>query len=126
MDASLSLDPDSLWAFAYVSTPAVPFSDRDLSDLMIAARASNAADGLSGKLVVLEEGDRVLRFAQWIEGPRWGLAGAIARILRDTRHGDFEVRHLGAVAERRFPGWDMALYPADSIRFPTAAARVTA
>lgn len=122
----IGIDPDALWAFAYISSPAIPFSDRDLSDLLLSARAFNAAQGLSGKLVVLEEGRRVARFAQWIEGPRAGLASAVERIVRDGRHNHFEIRHLGAVSVRRFPGWDMAIHPADSTTFPAAAAHVTA
>ena len=119
-------EPEPLHAFAYVSTPTVPFSDRDLSDLLIAARHANAAHGVTGKLVVLEDASGVVRFAQYIEGPEPGLAAVTERILADPRHGAVEVRRQGPVPARRFPGWDMALHPADATSFSQEADATTA
>ena len=118
--------PDPLHALAYVSTPTVPFSDRDLSDLLLSARRFNAAHGVTGKLVVLEDGDRVVRFAQWVEGPPAALETCLRRILADPRHGDVDVRRSGPVPARRFPVWDMAIEPADALRFPARAEALTA
>ena len=125
-DAPLAADvvghePDPLHGLAYLSTPTVPFSDRDLSELLLAARRWNAAHGVTGKLVVLERGDRVVRFAQWIEGPRTELEACVRRIFDDERHGDVEVRRRGPVEKRRFPGWDMAIEPAPPERFEAEA-----
>ncbi len=117
---------EPLHAFAYVSTPTVPFSDRDLSDLLIAARHANAAHGVTGKLVVLETAAGVVRFAQYVEGPEAGLATVTERILDDPRHGAIEVRRQGPIPMRRFPGWDMALHPADAASFPREADATTA
>ena len=112
---------EPVWAFAYLSTPTVPFSDRDLSDLLLATRYANAAREVTGKLVVLETEAGVVRFAQYVEGPEVGLAAVVERILADPRHADVEVRRQGPVPGRRFPGWDMALHPADAAAFPLAA-----
>lgn len=114
-------DPDPLHALAYVSTPTEPFSDRALSDLLLAARRWNAAHGVTGKLVVLEEGEQIVRFAQWIEGPRSELEACVRRIVADPRHHGVDVRRRGPVEARRFPDWDMAIQPASGATFAQAA-----
>lgn len=116
---------DALHALAYLSTPTEPFSDRDLSDLLLSARRWNAAHGVTGKLVVLEEGDRVARFAQWIEGPPEALEACIGRIFADPRHEGIDIRRRGPVDERRFPDWDMAIQPATASSFDTDADALT-
>ena len=121
----VGVEPPSLVAFAYLSTPTVPFSDRDLSDLLLAARLWNARHDVTGKLVALEDGDRIVRFAQWIEGPGPEMAVCMGRVLADDRHGDLEVRHKGPVAARRYPGWDMAILPVGDAAFAAEAAGVT-
>ena len=113
--------PEPLHAVAYVSTPAVPFTDRELNDLLLVARARNAADGVTGKLVVLEDGGRVTRFAQWIEGPRSALEAVVGRILADERHTAIDVRRRGPVPRRRFAGWDMAFESAPPTPFEARA-----
>lgn len=122
----LGVEGEPLRAFAYLSTPVVPFSDRDLSDLLRAARQFNAARGVTGKLVALEEDEGVTRFAQWIEGPADALALCVERIEADTRHTDLQVVRRGPVAARRFPGWDMAIQPASSSTFDMAVALTVA
>lgn len=121
----IGIEPEPLYAFAYLSAPAAPFSDRDLSDLLLSARHANAARRVTGKLVVLEGPRGVVRFAQYVEGPRPGLAAVVERILSDPRHGGFEVRREGPVRARRFPGWDMAVQPADAATFLRRADAVT-
>ena len=115
-----------LWAFAYVSVPTAPFSDRDLSDLLLAARRFNAAHHVTGKLLVLEDGDTLTRFAQWIEGPKGGIDACIERIKADDRHAILDVVRHGQADARRFPGWDMDIQPASSMTFAPAAAELTA
>lgn len=113
----VGLDPEPLVALAYVSAPAVPFSDRDLVDLLFAARRWNAHYGITGRLVALEADGQVSRFYQWIEGPEAALASCFARIEADARHRDIEVRFRGPVDARRFPGWDMGIQKADASTF---------
>lgn len=119
--------PDPVHALAYLSTPTVPFSDRDLSDLLLSARSYNAAHGITGKLLVLEDDDgAVVRFAQWIEGSRSNLAACLARIRADERHTPEQIREHGEVPGRRFPGWDMAFEAYDPAQFTTEAETLTA
>ena len=101
-------DLPTVYAFGYLSTPTVEFSERELNQLLLAARAWNGRRKISGKLIVLEEGERVVRFAQWIEGPREEIELCMQRIYADTRHGAIDVQWQGETTGRRFGGWDMA------------------
>ncbi len=113
-----------LRTFGYVSDPAVPFSDRDLTDLLLSARRTNAQYGVTGKLIVLEDGDEVVRFAQFLEGPRAGLSRVIARVRADTRHHRLRVVVEGTAKGRRFPNWDMDFEPVGATVFETASAEL--
>lgn len=104
----LAGDRPALFGFGYLSTPTVAFSDRDLSDLLLSARRYNGLRAISGKLIVLEEDGRIVRFAQWIEGPSEEIDLCMQRIFADTRHGAFDVQWRGETTRRRFAGWDMA------------------
>ncbi len=118
----VGLDPEPLHALAYVSTPTEPFSDRDLSDLLLSARSWNAAHGVTGKLLVLEDdAGHVVQFAQWLEGAPDVLAACLDRIHADPRHQLGDVREHGAVGGRRFPGWDMAFESATDVAFGARA-----
>lgn len=101
-----------LYAAAYVSTPTVAFSDRDLTDLLLAARRFNAAHGITGKLIVAEadhgRGPEAVRFVQWIEGDLAEVRQCMRRIQADGRHTEIEVQFFAPVERRRFPTWDMA------------------
>ncbi len=121
MSSSLVGPAPDLVAFSYLSTPTVPFSSQDTNDLLRAARAFNVRYEVSGKLIVLEDGERVVRFAQWIEGPPAAMLTCIGRILSDRRHSDFEVCHRSPIEGRRFAGWDMAFQPVDSVGFAAAS-----
>ena len=108
------LMPPPVFAAAYVSTPTVAFSDRDLSMLLLAARRHNARHGITGKLVAAEidepgGGTRVVKFVQWIEGEAEAVRACLRRIHADARHGGLEIQFFGPVEARRFPGWDMAI-----------------
>ena len=120
-DDAVGHEPDPLHAVAYLSTPTTPFSDRDLSELLLAARLWNVRHGVTGKLVALEADGRLVRFAQWIEGPRAELEACVRRILADPRHADFDVRRRGPVDARRFPEWDMAVQTVPANAFGPAS-----
>lgn len=110
----LPADLPDIYGFGYLSTPTVAFSDRDLTDLLIAVRRWNGPRSISGKLLVLEDDDRIVRFAQWIEGPAEELELCVERIHADTRHGDIQVQWKGLTQGRRFGGWDMSFETADA------------
>lgn len=103
-------DPDPLVALSYVSFAVAPFFDRDMTDLLFAARRFNAQVGVTGNLLVLEDAvtGRVVQFVQWIEGTAPAVEGVYERIRRDPRHRVIEVLRRGAVAGRRYAEWDMA------------------
>jgi hypothetical protein len=113
----VGVEPDPLHAIAYVSTPTVAFSDGEIASLLLAARRWNAHYGVTGKLVVLEEEARVVRFAQWVEGPEAALDACFARITADPRHDALEVHFRGPVDGRRYPAWDMAITEATADTF---------
>lgn len=114
-----------LYAAAYVSVPTVAFTDRDLSDLLLAARRWNAEHGVTGKLVVAETDDRrVERFVQWLEGEADDVRAALRRIRADTRHDRIELQFFAPVAARRFATWDMAFETVPLTRFEDRRAQV--
>lgn len=113
-DADAPPMTDMLFAAAYVSTPTAPFSDRELSELLLRARHWNARYGITGKLIAAEDDDgaggmRVVRFVQWIEGEPERVRACLRRIHADPRHDEMEIQFFGPVASRRFAAWDMAL-----------------
>lgn len=115
----MGLVPEPLHALAYLSTPSVAFSDRDVTGLLFSARRANAALEITGKLVVLEDEGAVVRFLQWIEGPPQAVAVCFERIEGDPRHRDIDVRFRGPIVARRFPTWDMAIDTATPTSFPS-------
>lgn len=121
----LGHEPDPLHALAYLSTPTVPFSDDAVNDLLLASRTWNAMHAITGKLIVLEDDGEVVRFAQWIEGPRSELDACIRRIVADDRHASIDVRRRGPVEARRFPDWDMAFSHADAVSFEDQSGELT-
>ncbi len=115
----------SLYAAAYVSVPTVAFSDRDLSDLLLAARRFNAEHGVTGKLIVAETDDqRIERFVQWLEGDADSVRAALRRIRDDPRHTRIELQFFAPVARRRFATWDMAFESVPLVRFESHRAEV--
>ncbi|WP_412069741.1 BLUF domain-containing protein [Rubrivirga sp. IMCC43871] len=109
MISAVGYEEPVLRTFGYISDPAVAFSDRDLSDLLLSARRFNARHDVTGKLVVLEDETGITRFAQVIEGPAESIAVVTARIKSDPRHGRLQVVVQGDIDGRRFAGWDMAI-----------------
>lgn len=102
-----------LFAAAYVSTPTIRFSDREVVDLLLSCRRFNAQHAVTGKLIVAEvETDpgttEVVRFVQWLEGAVEDVRAALERIRSDARHHRIELQYFGPLEARRFPDWDMA------------------
>ena len=100
-------DPEQVWTFAYVSEPVVRFRPHMLRRLHLAAQAFNGRNGLTGRLVVVERGERVVRFVQVVEGPRDALQACAARIFADPRHGNISMIQSARIRARRFARWTM-------------------
>lgn len=107
-------EPEPLWTFAYVSRPTVPFTEIGLRQLHLAAQQWNGRHGVTGRLVVVEEGETPVRFVQCIEGPRSEVEACARRIFSDGRHGDIEVIQSTKLDARRFPKWGMQFERADA------------
>jgi len=87
----------------YISSATRPFEDRELDQLLVAARANNARSGITGVLLYDDQS-----FLQILEGTRDDVERTLARITRDPRHTSLTVVQDEAVAERDFSAWDMA------------------
>ena len=86
----------------YVSESLVGSDVRELDRIMVAARANNAMDGLTGLLWT--DGKR---FAQVLEGDSSAVASLLAKLCLDRRHRDLEVVHDTTIAQRQFGDWSM-------------------
>lgn len=119
MDFALrSPTPEPLVGFAYISVAVAPFADRDIQDLLLAARRTNAHYSVTGWLLVLEgiASGRVAKFFQWVEGSEPAVQVVQERIERDPRHQIVETLYRGPIDARRYAGWDMAIGRTDDER----------
>ena len=96
-----------LFAAGYSSLPARPLDADEVRALVARAVASNRQNDVTGQLLLVEEGPRVVRYVQWIEGPRDPVLDLLVRITNDARHYDLRLSHVGPVAARRYPTWSM-------------------
>lgn len=87
----------------YISSATRPFNETELERLLVAARANNARNGITGILLYNDQS-----FLQILEGTRDDVERTIARIMRDPRHASVTVVQDEAIAERDFSAWDMA------------------
>jgi hypothetical protein len=94
----------------YASAAAVPFSESDLSTLLLRARANNERLGVTG-LLLFHEGS----FLQVLEGEEAALEALFSIISADKRH-DHVVKLLAReVADRHFAGWNMGFVSMSAI-----------
>jgi Sensors of blue-light using FAD len=94
----------------YSSAEVVPFSENDLSTLLLRARSNNERLGVTG-LLLYHEGS----FLQALEGDEAVLDALFTTISRDKRHNRV-VKLLGrAVEERHFSNWKMGFVAMSTI-----------
>ncbi len=85
------------------------FDEAMLNGILIQARRNNAANDLTGALIV-----RADLYLQLLEGPDAAVATTFDRIAGDNRHlAVTEISRI-AVDDRMFPGWTMRDDPAPS------------
>ena len=77
--------------------------DRELGNILRGARVANAAQGITGALLIYDNW-----FAQTLEGPEAAVRALYEKISRDKRHDSVELRDQGVVKERVFSKWAMA------------------
>lgn len=106
------------YQLVYTSRANVPFRDDALLNLLKRARRYNAANGVTGVLMV--HGDF---FAQCLEGPRAEVEELFGRIEGDGRHYGVTVLLEQNVPERTFGEWSMGctrLTESETLRLSTA------
>ncbi|WP_165355208.1 BLUF domain-containing protein [Nocardioides oleivorans] len=105
-----STDADeALISVTYLSSAVDPWSDAELEDLLVAARATNETRGVTGML--LHAGGN---FIQTLEGSQEAVDGVMARVLDDPRHTGVLVVRREEVDERLFAGWSMGFRSAST------------
>ena len=95
----------ALYALAYRSHSRVPTAqaDHELADILRVARVNNAAQGITGALLLYDGW-----FAQVLEGPEAAVRALFERIAEDKRHNGVELLDEGPVEKRVFERWAMA------------------
>ena len=91
-----------LSSLTYASTPCILAHSTDMLDIARIALRKNAARNVTGALYY---SDRL--FFQVLEGERPDIDAIFESILRDPRHSDITLLHVGPLAARRFGGWAM-------------------
>jgi len=86
----------------YSSAAATAFSERDLVDLLTAARSKNAAQGISGMLLYVDQS-----FLQVLEGPPDAVDKLFKSISRDDRHNQIVTIIRETIPRRAFADWSM-------------------
>ncbi|MBV9508357.1 MAG: BLUF domain-containing protein [Acidobacteriia bacterium] len=82
---------------------AAPEVEREVRNILLKARANNAAAGITGALLY-NSGN----FAQVLEGPVESIGRIFEKIQRDLRHSEVTVVENGRISERQFADWSMA------------------
>lgn len=96
--------PDSpMIAVCYVSSAVEPLSDAAIDALLLASRARNQSNQVTGMLLYCDG-----NFMQYIEGPSQGLEPIWKSIQRDPRHRGMTTLFEEPVPQRVFRGWSMA------------------
>ncbi len=93
-----------LKTLTYVSRASLDLTERDLVDILEAARRRNSLEGITGLLIF-----NGVRFLQIIEGAEGAIDGLVADLRRDPRHTSFELQDERIVDARSFPDWSMQL-----------------
>ena len=102
------MSPPPLFAASYSSLPARPLGPEEVDALVAWSVAANRRNDVTGQLLFVDDGDRVVRYVQWFEGPQDATLDLLQRISNDARHYDLRLAFVGPVAERRFPEWSMS------------------
>lgn len=91
-----------LYRVIYRSQAHPSFGEDHLDALLAQCRRNNAAEGLTGALILHDHS-----FFQCIEGPKPAVLACFQRILGDWRHRDIVVARAGAAGRRVFGDWNM-------------------
>lgn len=95
----------------YSSSATTEFSEADLAALLVASRANNARDDLTGVLAYRDG-----RFLQLLEGPLESVRERMRIIEKDPRHEAVTVLLEEVTQRRSFPDWTMGYERVDDER----------
>ncbi len=93
----------ALHRLMYVSRSALPNLETDLTSILSRSRFNNARDGITGVLLLFDDGV----FWQILEGTFTQVESKLARIQNDPRHADLQLLQSVPTNSRRYPGWPM-------------------
>ena len=89
-------------SLVYISSAIVPFTDRQLAELLAQSRENNTRAGITGMLVY-----KGGNFMQLIEGEDDAIDSLQAKIRQDSRHCGMISLLREPISERLFQGWSM-------------------
>lgn len=95
-----------IYRLVYLSATRGTLDAGALDAILATSRRNNAADGISG-LLLIHEGNVM----QVLEGPEDAVQRCFGRIARDPRHRSTIVLSEGPASERLFADWSMGYVP---------------
>ena len=98
-----------MFSLVYLSEGSVPFSERDLRELLTKSRENNSNLGLTGMLL-FKSGN----FLQVLEGEKKTVLALYEKIARDPRHTRLNTLFQGISPKRDFPDWSMGFHDLSS------------
>src|SRR5271170_3325492 len=94
-----------LISLVYLSSAVLPFSKRDLLELLAQSRENNSSLGITGMLL-FKKGN----FLQALEGEREMVLPLYKKIGKDPRHLRLITLSQGKITQRDFPDWPMGFH----------------
>jgi Sensors of blue-light using FAD len=98
-----------IFSLLYLSEGSIPFSKKDLRELLTKARENNTSLGITGMLV-FKDGN----FLQVLEGKKETVLALYEKIAQDTRHIRLMTLFQGVSSQRDFPDWSMGFHDLNS------------
>lgn len=95
-------DTNGIIQTIYSSTASIPFTEKQLHELLAKARKHNNSLNISG-LLIYHEGF----FIQVLEGPEWEVQSLYSAINRDKRHNNIRLLLSHAIKEKEYENWAM-------------------
>ncbi|WP_053353732.1 BLUF domain-containing protein [Leucobacter musarum] len=106
----------ALHSLVYSSRSTSAFTEAQLPDLLVRARAHNAAAGVTGMLLY-----RQGRFIQFLEGADRDVHALFTAIHADPRHESVRVLLDEPIEQRQFQDWTMGYEPSAESAAPAPA-----
>ncbi|MGA1984686.1 MAG: BLUF domain-containing protein [Candidatus Sulfotelmatobacter sp.] len=102
-------DTGNIFSLLYLSKGTIPFSAKDLRELLDKARENNSRLGVTGMLLF-----RGGNFLQVLEGNQETVVALYQKIAQDSRHDQLTTLFQGVAPQRDFPDWSMGFHDLDA------------